>query len=196
MSILDYIRPNIFNNPVANSTGMYNPNKKFTNKNVDNLTALQQYKMSKQQPNFDPFKTNITESYAQNIIPEQAIIDQQENDLAYNQIHTLNNTPTQQQVTNQKLQSFIPQIVVPQTIENLPKTQSKTNILGEQISMDQLPKGVGYVNGKLFDSNKQSTQGMFNGYSKERDAALDSYGKVDKNSEFYKRNKKAMENLQ
>lgn len=194
MSILDYIRPNIFNNPVANSIGMYNPNKKFTNKNVDNLTALQQYKMSKQQPNFDPFKTNTTESYTQNIIPEQAIIDQQENDLAYNQIHTLNNTPTQQQVTNEKLQSFIPQKVVPQTVENLLKT--KTNILGEQIAMDQLPKGVGYVNGKLFDSNKQSTQGMFNGYSKERDAALDSYGKVDKNSEFYKRNKKAMENLQ
>lgn len=73
--------------------------------------------------------------------------------------------------------------------------QPKTNILGEQVPMNQLPKGIGYVNGKLFDSNKQSTQGMFAGYSKERDAALDKYGKVDKNSEFYKRNKQAMSNL-
>lgn len=81
-----------------------------------------------------------------------------------------------------------------QPIENLLKT--KTNILGEQIPMHLLPKGVGYVNGKLFDSTKDNIQGMFTGYSKERDAALDSYGKVDKNSEFYKRNKKAMENLQ
>lgn len=74
--------------------------------------------------------------------------------------------------------------------------QSKTNILGEQVPIQNLDSGVGYVNGKLFDSNKQSPQGMFTGYSKERDAAIDpNTGRLNKNSEFYKRNKKAMENL-
>ena len=74
--------------------------------------------------------------------------------------------------------------------------ESKTNILGEQIPIQNLDSGVGYVNGKLFDSNKNSFSGMFDGYSKERDAAIDpKTGKIDRNSEFYKRNKKIMENL-
>lgn len=98
--------------------------------------------------------------------------------------------------STQALKQLQQQEIGKKVFTNTQVDQPKTNILGEQIPIDQLPKGVGYVNGKLFDSNKQSTQGMFNGYSKERDAALDSYGKVDKNSEFYKRNKKAMENLQ
>ena len=74
--------------------------------------------------------------------------------------------------------------------------QSKTNILGERVPMQNLDSGVGYVNGKLLDSNKTSFSGLFDGYSKERDTAIDTKtGRIDRNSEFYKRNKKAMSNL-
>lgn len=80
--------------------------------------------------------------------------------------------------------------------QTIPLEQPKTNILGEQVPMQNLDSGVGYVNGKLFDSNKNSFSRMFDGYSKERDAAIDpKTGKIDRNSNFYKRNKQAMENL-
>lgn len=97
--------------------------------------------------------------------------------------------------SSQALKQLPQQEIAKKLFINPQVEQPKTNILGEQVPIQNLDSGVGYVNGKLFDSNKQSTQGMFAGYSKERDAAIDKYGKVDKNSEFYKRNKKAMENL-
>lgn len=79
----------------------------------------------------------------------------------------------------------------------VPNKQPKTNILGEPTQ--KTFGGVTVtkdVNGNPVISNTSNPyEGMFTGISKERDAALNQYGKVDKNSEWYKRNKQVMENL-
>jgi len=168
-----------FLNPAQNNRGMstQEANQQYNPPSIQNGKLVAGTPMEGSIPQLQPQIANAFDGVAQMNLDHQQLQN--------------TNDPFSSQALKQLSQQEITQRLFP----NSQTQQLKTNILGEQIPMNQLPKGSGYVNGKLFDSNKQSPQGMFTGYSKERDASLDSYGKVDKNSDFYKRNKKAMENL-
>lgn len=196
MSLIDYIRPNIFNNPVANSTGMYNPNKKTKPKSsflLENypLDTTSSEDIYTQLQNFTPNPSILHGSDTPNLQTEQA------GSITNGKyVPPVQTTPFKDNSFMDKQESNILSNWQGQQTQPTVFKQPKTNILGEQVPMQNLDSGVGYVNGKLFNSNKQNTQDMFAGYSKERDAAINSNtGRIDKNSDFYKRNKQAMENL-
>jgi len=182
--------------------------KPFTTKQ----TALKQYKINEGMPrtSFDPFSEIPTQTN-QNPISSYGSKD------AFSLQDAPLNKPTENDIYSQ-LQSFTPAITnkgnsqtspfkdsslvdqqesnilsgytQPTVVGSNTPQQPNKNILGEQPTQKTYG-GVSVakdINGNPVISNTTNPyEGMFTGMSKERDAALVN-GKVDKNSDFYKRN--------
>jgi len=99
--------------------------------------------------------------------------------------------------SSQALKQLPQQEIVQKLFINPQVEQPKTNILGEPtgktfggVSISKDAKG-----NPVISNTTNPYEGMFTGISKERDAAIDpNTGKVDKNSDFYKRNAIALHN--